>query len=425
MDALLNHLPSIITALALLLLVTLGYTRYHIPLVSNRQSYTYNHLLTNIKTVLHPRTLSIPDLLSERAESNKRLVRALHLSNTFVSERPDVHNQFVTQARGLLNIAQQRGWSTFQSIAMEAINWYDEEVKISESGSPFSSLVQGTTLVVVLAGLLHVDNPIDSFRHADITLVANHITALWALSKKMEPIPPSYLKNLNSRLRLLVPDDETFPQPLNFVVPAWETLWRVVATTIAYAQQDPLILEEFEYFHADPSEERFRNGRNSKISVKSVVWEAMRLHPPSKHIARMRRRTWCPSLLRRVIGKVYTTMVYDRKVADIEAILRCEVWGTDGQAFRPERHHQLTTEQEDALKFVFGHGPLRCVAASWAPMAAAVIAGAIITHLKRERYMLEPGRCIGSREGWNGWQVRGNSRIISDSLKNDVTDRVA
>ncbi|KAF8801446.1 hypothetical protein BYT27DRAFT_7235717 [Phlegmacium glaucopus] len=356
---------------------------------------------------LHPRHLSFPDLLAERARSNQRLVRALAISNTFVSEKPDVHKQFVSQARRLLNNAQQRGWSAFQSIAVEAIQWYDKEPGTSESGRPFSSLVQSTTLVVVLAGLLEVDNPIDSYSHADIALVANNITTLWTLSKRPGPIPSSFLDDLNSSLRLLVPDDNTFPQPLNFVVPAWETLWRVVATTVAYAQRDPLILKEFENFHAHPSDERFHN---SEFRVKGVVYEALRLHPPSKHIARVRCRTWCPPFITRVIGKVYATMVYERKVADIEAMLRCEMWGTDGEVFKPERHHQsmISPEQTEALTFVFGHGPLRCVAASWAPMAAAVISAAIIDHLHRESYTLEQGRCIGGREGWSGWKLRRN-----------------
>ena len=74
------------------------------------------------------------------------------------------------------------------SIAVEAIQWYDKEAELSGSGCPFNYLVQMTTPVVVLAGLLDVDNPIVSFRHADITLVANNITILWALSKKHEPV---------------------------------------------------------------------------------------------------------------------------------------------------------------------------------------------------------------------------------------------
>jgi len=412
MGELLTHLGwSSVVVLALLLCLALAYTKLCHTRLLDQKSDTYIDLQASIKAILHPQNVSVPDLLAERARSNQRLVRALQLSNTFVSEKPDVHKQFVNRARRLLNTAEQRGWSAFQSIAVEAIQWYDKEPGISESGCPFSSLVQSTTLVVVLAGLLQVDNPIDSFSHADITLVTNNITTLWALSKKPEPIPSSFFDDLSSRLRLLVPDDKTFSQPLDFVVPAWETLWRVVATTVAYAQRDPLILKEFEYFHGDPSDERFRKGQNSEFSVKDVVFEAMRLHPPSKHIARVRRRTWCPSLITRVIGKVYAITIYESNVADIEAVLRCEVWGTDRKMFKPERHHQsiISPEQEKALTFVFGHGPLRCVAASWAPMAAAVISATIMAHLERESYILEPGRCIGGREGWNGWKVRRNS----------------
>ena len=86
--------------------------------------------------------------------------------------------------------------------------------------------------------------------------------------------------------------------------------------------------------------------------------------------------------------------------------------------------YTIIPEKAEALNFVFGPGPLRCAVASWAPMASTVIPGAIMTHLERESYILEPGRCIGGRQGWNGWQVKRDSRIVSDSLKNDVIDKV-
>jgi len=73
----------------------------------------------------------------------------------------------------------------------------------------------------------------------------------------------------------------------------------------------------------------------------------------------------------------------------------------------------IIPEQAEAMNFVFRHAPLRCVAASWAPMAAAVIFGAIMTQLERESYILELGRCIGGRDWSNAWQV---SRITSDSF---------
>lgn len=403
---------SIVAVLALTILLVFAFTKHHTYL-SDQRSYTYGHLRMRIETILRPQNLSLLDLLAERAKSNQRLVRALQLSNTFVSDKPEVHKQFVGQAHGLLNHAQRRGWFMFQSIAMEAMEWYG----LSESsGCPFASLVQSITLVVILVGLFQVDTPIDSFCHEDITLVANYITTLWALSKKADPIPSSLLNDLNDRLRLLVPDKDTFPQPLNFIVPAWETLWRVVATTVAYAQKDPQIQKEFAYFHDNPSESRFREGQDGSISVKSVVTEVMRLHPPSKHIARMRRGPWCPSWIGRVIG-INGMIGYQKKVADVEAILRCEeIWGMDSQVFKPERHHHpIIREQEEVMGFVFGYGPLRCVAATWAPMAASIISGAIIAHLETENYILEQGQCIGSREGWNGWQVRRNPCIVSDS----------
>ena len=132
---------------------------------------------------------------------------------------------------------------------------------------------------------------------------------------------------------------------LNHLTLSWETLRRVVATTVAYTQRDPLIRKEFEYFHADPSDERFREGRNSGLGVKNVVAEAMRLHLPSKHIARTRRRT---SLITKMIGRIYATVVYETKVVDIEAILRCGVWGMDSEVFRPERHQQSIISPEEA-----------------------------------------------------------------------------
>lgn len=61
----------------------------------------------------------------------------------------DVHERFVSHARCLLNTAQQRRWSTFQSIAVKVIPWYDEEIGMSESECLFS-----TSVVVVLAGSL-------------------------------------------------------------------------------------------------------------------------------------------------------------------------------------------------------------------------------------------------------------------------------
>ena len=71
--------------------------------------------------------------------------------------------------------------------------------------------------------------------------------------------------------------------------------------------------------------------------------------------------TWFPSLIGKAIGGVYTTIVYER---ECEAMLRCEVWVTDGQVFRPETPSVNDHFRVEDLNFVFGHEPLRCEAAS-------------------------------------------------------------
>ena len=83
----------------------------------------------------------------------------------------------------------------------------------------------------------------------------------------------------------------------------------------------------------------------------------------------------------------------------------------DGHVSRPERHDQLTIIPEQAEDFnsVFGQGPLRYAAASWAPMTVAVISEVIMAYLERESYILEPGRCIEGK--WVKW-VASHERVV-------------
>ncbi|KAF8959734.1 hypothetical protein BDZ97DRAFT_1922708 [Flammula alnicola] len=367
-----------------------------------KKKATYDRLVHRVKDILHPSSLTLQEMLYERAESNQRLIRALGLSNTFVSAEEAVHKDFVTRARRLLSAAQRKGWHHFQTIAREAAQW-----QLQCSQQPFDSLIQNITLVTILAGILGVEGPIQSFPHEDIALVANNITALWALSKKPDPIPSHLLEQLTEHLRRLVPDEETFPVPLDFVVPAWETLWRVVATTVAYSHDNDEIRGAFAAFSACPTDETFRGGEASgNVDVKSVIAEAMRLHPPSKHIGRSTQREWCPPFVARWLP---SRIIRVNQNADIAALLRSDdVWGPDADAFLPRRHdpQHILPQQRETLTFAFGHGPLRCVAASWAPMAAAVISGAVLDHIGSSGHVLVTGPHIGGRAGWNGWLLK-------------------
>ena len=369
---------------------------------------TYSELIIKAKCILYYPGLKLEEYLKERSAANQRLVRALHLTNTFVSPDPAVHKAFVEHAHLLLKATKRRGWAHFQATAMDAVQW---QLSLSHDPSVpqlFDSFVRNVTLVIVLVGVLQLDKPIQSFCHEDVALVAKGITVLWAMSKKPDPIPPVLLEELTVHLRRLVGDDEQFSNPLDFIVPGWETLWRVVATTVAYSYSKKAMRTAFEDFNMRPSEDRFRGSQGSAdLSVEGIVNEAMRLHPPSKRIGRLKARIWCPSFLENWIRPGFTRV---KQQADVAQLLRCDIWGPDASEFRPSRHHprEVLPEQKQALGFVFGYGPLRCIARSWAPMAAGVIAGAILGRLEMNRYELQAGPNIGGREGWNGWVIKEN-----------------
>lgn len=388
-------IAAITFLLLLLLLLTRTYQSYA---AKNINESTHDHLLRNIKNILHPDGASLQTLLTERAYSNKRLIRALALSNTFVSEDRDIHAAFVTRARRLLSHTQRNGWAHFQSIARDAIQWQLQSADAQTTTDmeySFDKVLQNITLYVVLQGILQIEN-VAASSYEDVDVVASSITKLWALSKKTEPIPPHILVDLMVHLRRLVPDEDDFPAPLNFIVPTWETLWRVVATIVAYSHDSDGIQQAFQTFNACPKDDTYRAIEDGNtINVKGVVTEALRLNPPSKRIGRSKASRWCPPSL---TAWAPWTIVK----ANVEALLHCDIWGPDAKAFLPDRHNSdSAAEQREAMSFVFGYGPLRCIAASWAPVAAAVIAGVVL-----EEYTVVSGKDIGERDGWQGWKLK-------------------
>lgn len=335
------------------------------------------------------------------------------LSNTFVSPDLAVHKQFTMRVRELIKTPQAR-WTDFRDLTTQAIY---AELAGSESGAQgrlFDRFVQCVTLRVVLVGIMGVNIAVDSLDGESIIVVVDGITKLWSLSKKPGASSRKLLMKVKLHLRRLVPDEDTFPNPLNFVVPAWETLWRVVATAIAYTHDDPRLRRLFLELYVNPKEEVFRAEGRDGVSVKGVVDETMRLHPPSRHISRMRPRlgwSWVPGVLLDAMEQLWPGAQFQRGYADVEEIQRSSVWGDDAHVFDPTRHstNRLWEGQAETMSFSFGYGPLRCVAASWAPMAVAVISASIFDFLEGGEYTLVPGPNIGAREGWRGWWIESSS----------------
>ncbi|KAF8875703.1 hypothetical protein BD779DRAFT_1613394 [Infundibulicybe gibba] len=335
------------------------------------------------KRLLHPSRSSTHDLLVARAIPNERLIRAFRLTNTFVSDDLELHRSFLGRARSLLQTAKARGWAHFQSITTSAVDHALPDRQVQ-----FDVFIQDITLRTVLVGLLQVDSDVNDFAPEDVVVVTRLINDLWARSKSPSPIPPQSLELLNKHLRQLIPNEEQYPNPLDFVIPVWETFWRVVAIAVYHALQDPQARLIFSQLNDNPTEAQFQAIFTSP-SAQNFISEIMRLYPPSKRISRAEY----------VRGPVLS------EAADMETILRSpEIWGPDAHIFNPARFRGRGEDGMDA----FGYGNLRCPAAKWAPVAAGVVTAAIVQRLDGARYKLcvENAAGVGGRDGWSGKYVK-------------------
>ena len=403
--------PIIIAALAGAFLFSLLYAT-----VTPRNVIVSHKKEDSIRSCLSPPGAPIGLLLEERAKANARLVKAFGLSNTFVEEDEGVHAGFVGKAKELLKEATRRGWGDFRDLARQAVRHELSEVLSGGTARvEFDALVQGVCLRVVLVGLLGVEASVESFAKEDVVKAASHINLLWALSKKPGQTPPHLLPELRVVLRRLVPDTEKYPNPVDFVIPAWETLWRVVAGAVAHAHEDDGMMEALEGLYERPGRQSFDSTSQGGVAVRNIINETMRVYPPSKHIGRARRRQCAmhlPSFVTKIIDLVSPAFVRRNESADVLAVQRASgVWGDDAHQFDASRYHRPSTQpmtrkqQEIALRYLFGAAPLRCVGASWAPIAAGVITSAIVCTVREEGLMIAKGKGIGGRDGWNGWFV--------------------
>ncbi|KAF7366841.1 hypothetical protein MSAN_00942600 [Mycena sanguinolenta] len=330
----------------------------------------------SIRDLLDPPGSSLNPLLRSRASPNVRLLRAFHLSNTFVSSDPTIH-------------------ANFQAV----------DLALPDQPTPFHVFVRSVTLRTIIVGLLNSHVDMTSLASNDVNIVTNLITEIWILSKKPDPIPEHLLGMLNDRLRRLIPDQDAYPNPLDFVIPTWETLWRVVAVTLAYVHTDREARRAFLDLTGCPNPKQFHTLHGASPSVENYITESLRLHPPVRHITRhIFRQSLLTAFLPGAI-KSRIPLRVETHIADIESAQRSVPWESDSsfpEAFDAAR---FLHEPKASGILAFGVGPLKCAAMNWAPMAAALIVGAILNRVDGMNYYIVRGERVGERTGWDGWII--------------------
>ncbi|KAH7920673.1 hypothetical protein BV22DRAFT_1039566 [Leucogyrophana mollusca] len=345
-----------------------------------------------IRALLNPPGVPLQTLLRSRAIPNQRLVQALGITSTFVSDEIEVHDTFTRAAKSLISAVNPKenwnGWIALMKIVEGCIDRC-----LPLQSIDYDTFMQTVTFSVVIVGLLGAD--ITLLDPSDVAFVTKAINERWTLSKTQSSLSPELLAEINNHIFRWVPDREKFPVPLNFIIPAYETMWRVVGIAVVYAKREEVIRQAFLDFGDNPTVLQFEAFKlRPGPSVEAVIREVLRLHPPTKHISRVTVAPTCP--FAGLTGEV----------ADVETAQQSEAYGENAERFDAMRYHPDRVDAgEEQPFFAFGYGKLKCVAAGWAPMAAALMVAKIFERVDDVTFALKEGPIIGSREGWEGWSV--------------------
>ena len=259
------------------------------------------------------------------------------------------------------------------------------------------SLVRSVCLKIIL----HVLYKKDPLRMDDenISTIAEKINSLWIQSKEKKTPAESdkddYENALakdkddleNALAQVALPKwDRSKPRenPLNLILPAYETLWRVVLSgflQVTFVKGvDPGLRSILARFLAEPTVKARKTSVPSAeglaVSVDSIVKEALRLYPSVK--------------------RVYRQFHMDNRAgpedvaADVESCQRSEViWAPNADRYVPSRWNDVSNEAEDSY-MAFGVSPFLCPAkAVFGPMMIGILVAAFAGQVSSDDWYLK------------------------------------
>ncbi|KAI0599060.1 hypothetical protein F4775DRAFT_138160 [Biscogniauxia sp. FL1348] len=300
--------------------------------------------------------------LELRALPNARLVMAFGIVNSFTTTNRKIHTDFLKRANRVIRKMDDERWAELPQLAESVLDSTIAYLKTDQPHVPLAVLVRVSNFVLVLSVLFDIDPRAVDLR--DAQTAAESINRLWLQSKSTqvaaEPEPePEDRTLLCGALERLLPDQ--FPceapehHPVNLIIPAFETLWRVVLLTFVAATSAAGVDAETTAQLADAAADIhscFHSTGERKAMALSFAKEGLRLYPPTKRIKR---------------GFVdNTSNTVGVMEADVEKCHRDgAIWGADVLRFRPSRFHPAALTRHMRRAYMpFGVGKHQCPAAS-------------------------------------------------------------
>ncbi|KAL8982058.1 MAG: hypothetical protein Q9205_003333 [Flavoplaca limonia] len=349
-----------------------------------------------------------------RAIPNQRLVRAFQIDNGFTTKDEDYGREFQKKAITHIGDVTRGGWDRIGKWVQLTASATFEQYKDCKS-THLDVMIQVVTLKMVI--FLFFDLQPDEIPDDQAARIARMINELWVQSKSETPDLSSNFKPLETELEGILGrwHQDKRSNPLNMILPAYETLWRVVLNCLIEVAFRPLAderwLSPLAAFAVDPNSKTFNHipedapGYTLSSSVAFFIKEALRLYPPTRRIYRQVHLA--------SDGKSYLV------AADIEACHRQpEIWGGYAHQYRPARWRSVTEKQREAY-MPFGGKPWVCPASSsFGPMMIGLLVAAFAGLISAEEWELHEVTGDGS------WVLNQDTLLNSGGRENNVWEIV-
>ncbi|CAG8956223.1 hypothetical protein HYFRA_00003603 [Hymenoscyphus fraxineus] len=367
-----------------------------------------------LRDVNECRNLLKSSTLEQRAFPNQRLVSAFGIDNAFTTVDPILAKHFVNRSKALLKTPSEDWKKLAQFASDQAKQFAIVKHKTSES-FPLLPMVQTLVFHVIMRKFFpQTPKPSDG----DVEFVTSRINSLWIASKGITRQDEAHLHNqkkeLHQRLQTMFSLSESqfgHENPLNILLPAYETMWRVVLRIFLEVQflsasRRPLeFAEQLESFSADPTIEKFEEATRMSdgmlVSTKYIVAEGLRLYPPTR--------------------RIYREIKGEEVAVDVECFHRdMTVWGENALRFVPARWASLTTNESVMRGYMpFGTGRFECPAKpSFGPFMIGIMVGVIVKSFGNRFDLIRGNKSLqkpleNGRDAYNDLRLRRKGLISS------------
>ncbi|KAI2469554.1 hypothetical protein F4781DRAFT_431260 [Annulohypoxylon bovei var. microspora] len=306
------------------------------------------------------------DRLKSRALPNQRLNEVFKINNSFTTMDQNIHEGFVISAKSVIHSMNPHKWANFFAVSEAALDRACGALA-AQTPLPLAAIARFVVFVAMLHQFFDAELT-GNTDFADAVEATEAINNLWERSKDTQTARPgsdAEQERLQASLKRLLP--KCFPcppekHPLNIILPAYETMWRVVLLTYVSAgfrDVHPETLQQFqEVIQNVPRCFASETASNVVGTAMNFAKEGLRLYPPTKRIHRA-----VPSA---------KSGSYNVK-ADVEWCHRnTHIWGPDAEQFRPSRFQGVTADMRQAY-MPFGAGKHQCPTAKTFSYHAIII----------------------------------------------------